>query len=336
MRPKRAIRIVLYVVIGLTALLIFDIVALMLFFSRPPDDMARSSGPNAVWAEHAWVGTTHDAAAYDALARDLERNGITDVFFHVGPLGADGKIDPALYPNAEALIAALDARMPDLRAQAWIGQKEMRAGGPLDLGDAAVRANIVATASEFLAMGFDGIHYNIEPIVDGDRRLLALLDETRPIVDRTNATLSVATDEIEPFPGARRFVERLVLGAGLWSQGYYAEIAGRVDQVAVMMYDTGIPLPWAYSAVVAWSTPRIWRSIGPDTILFIGVPTYDEDRPGFNAEAENMKSALTGIERAMPRNRGAPRHFGLAIYAQWTTDEKEWAYWRLHWLGVPD
>jgi len=28
--------------------------------------------------------------------------------------------------------------------------------------------------------------------------------------------------------------------------------------------------------------------------------------------------------------------FGLAIYANWTTDEAEWAFWRRHWLGEPD
>lgn len=336
MRPMRAVRIGFYVLLGLTGILIFDILVLMFFFGAPPGEMARSNGPNAVWAEHDWVGTAHDAAAYDALARDLAANGITDVFFHVGPLSADGTIDPALHPNAATLIAALDARLPELRAQAWIGQREVRGGGPLDLGDESVRANIVAAAERFLALGFEGIHYNIEPIASGDKRLLALLNATRPAVDAAGAVLSVAAGEIEPYPGARRLMRRFFSEAQLWSSDYYEAVAAHTDQIAVMMYDTAVPYPWAYSAIVAWLTPRIWHSIGTDNVLFMGIPTYEEESWSSDPAAENMKSALIGIARSMPNDRAAPRQFGLAVYARWTTDDVEWAYWRQHWLGRPD
>jgi hypothetical protein len=332
----RVVRIGLYTMLALTGVLIFDILVLMVYFGAPPGEMARSSGPNAVWAEHDWVGETHSAAEYDALAHDLTANGITDVFFHVGPLSADGTIDPALHPNAAALIEALGARLPTLRAQAWIGQKEKRSGGPLDLADEAVRANIVETARGFLALGFDGIHYNIEPIARGDRRLLALLDETRPVVDAAGAVLSLATDEIEPYPGARRLIRRFFPQVKLWSSDYYEAVASRTDQLAVMMYGTAIPYSWAYAAMVAWLTRLTWHNIGTNNVLFIGVPTYEETTAGFDPAAENLTSALIGIARTMPSDRAAPRQFGLAVYARWTTDDAEWAYWRRHWLGVAD
>ena len=336
MRPMRVVRIGLYAMLVLTGVLIFDILVLVFYFDAVPDRMARSGGPNALWAEHDWVGKAHSEAEYDDLAGLLQANRITDVFFHVGPLAADGTIDPSLYPNAAALIAALERRLPDLRAQAWIGQKEKRGGGPLDLDDAAVRSTIVETAHGFLDLGFDGIHYNIEPVPSGDRSLLALLDETRPVVDAAGAVLSIAADEIEPYPGARHMLRRFMPGAHLWASDYYEAIGARTDQIAVMMYDTTIPYAWAYSAAVAWVTRLTWHNIGTETVLFIGVPTYEEATAGFDPAVENMESTLIGIARTMPSDRDSPRMFGLAIYANWTTDETEWAFWRRHWLGEPD
>jgi hypothetical protein len=333
MRPMRVIRFGVYATLLLTAVLIVDILVLVFYFDSVPERMARSGGPNALWAEHEWVGEVHTDAEYDALARQLQANRITDVFFHVGPLAADGTIDPALYPNAAALIAALEIRLPDLRAQAWIGQKEKLGGGPLDIEDPAVRGAIVETARSFLELGFDGIHYNIEPVASGNRDLLALLDETRPVVDANDAVLSIAADEIEPYPGVRRMLKRFFPDAQLWSADYYQAISERTDQMAVMMYDTALPFAWAYSAVVSWITRVAWHNIRFDTVLFIGVPTYDEATAGFDPAAENLESALTGIARTMSSDHDAPETFGLAIYANWTTDEDEWAFWRRHWLG---
>ena len=336
MRPMRVVRIGLYAMLVLTGVLVFDIVVLVIYFGSLPDRMARSGGPNALWAEHEWVGEAHTEAEYDALAGELQANRITDVFFHVGPLSADGSIDPLLYPNAATLIAELEARLPELRAQAWIGQKEKRGGGPLDLAEPAVRSAIVETARGFLELGFDGIHYNIEPVTSGNKSLLALLDETRPVVAAAGAVLSLAADEIEPYPGARRLARRFFPDAHLWSSDYYEAIAERTDQIAVMMYDTAIPYAWAYSAAVAWVTRLTWHNIGTNNVLFIGVPTSEETTAGFDPAAENIESALTGIARTMPSDRDSPRMFGLAIYADWTTDEAEWAVWRRHWLGEPD
>jgi hypothetical protein len=157
----------------------------------------------------------------------LQANRITDVFFHVGPLSADGSIDPALYPNAASLIAALEMRLPELRAQAWIGQKEKLGGGPLDLDAASVRSAIVETARGFLDLGFDGSLQH-RPVASGVKSLLALLDETRPVVDAAGAVLSRRPTRSSPI-GAR-MVRRFFPGAHLWSGDYYRAIAERTDR----------------------------------------------------------------------------------------------------------
>ena len=305
-------------------------------YRAAPAVMAQSAGPNAVWAAHRWVGAAQPAAAYDRLVGTLRANRISDVFFHVGPLAADGTIDPARFPNAGTLVAEIKRRAPGLRLQVWIGQREARGGGPLDLGNAAVRGRIVTTAGRFLGLGFDGIHYNFEPLFDGDRRLLALLDATAALTGPRDRVLSVATYEVEPLPGSGRLIDLAFPEASLWSRAYYGDVARRVDQVAVMLYDTALPRRWLFAAFAAHQTAAIRQAVGGRATLFIGVPTYEERRWNFDPAAENLQSALAGVGHALDGAADAPPDFGLAVYANWTTDGDEWALWRRGWLGLDD
>jgi len=101
-----------------------------------------------------------------------------------------------------------------------------------------------------------------------------------------------------------------------------------------MMYDTAMPFDWLYGTIVAWETWRLRDIVGPDTTLFMGVPTYEDEHFGFHPAAENMTSALRGIGIGLSFD-GPPAgpKFGAAIYAGWTTDDKEWSTWRRDWLG---
>ena len=335
--PVRVLRIGILVVLGFTGLLLLDVIVLMIVFRGPPDDMARGVGSNAIWIEQDWISANRDPPNYDLFTTTLDRNGITDIFLRVSPLDGDGTIDPERYAEAPELLAELRRRLPELRTQAWIGDHDPRDGGPIDLSDVAVRSRIAGTAATLLSLGFDGIHYDFAPVASGNRRFLALLDLTRPLVDATHSTLSVATEIIEPLPGFHRPISRVFPGVTLWSSDYYAAIAERADQLAVRLYDTRVPLPWAYSAIVAWTMPRIWHSMaGGRADLLIGVPTHQDERGGFGAGAESLKSALIGIAHAMPSGGNAPAALGLAVHSFGTTDEADWAIWQLYWLGRPD
>ena len=292
------------------------------------------TGPNAVWAAHHWVGQSQVPADYDGLVAQLDRNAITDIFFHVGPLTGAGAIPPQLYPNAADLVREVKQRNPALRLQAWIGQVEKQGGGPLDLSDPQTRAAIVATAETFLDLGFDGIHYNIEPVRSGNAHLLALLDDTKVLTDSRGKILSMAADEMSLFPGADALAGMMSPRASLWSPAYYQQVADRVDQVAVMMYDTMSPTDWIFATLVAWETNRLLSVVDRDTTLFMGVPTYEERRPGFRPEAENMVSGLRGVTLGLrTAGEAAARPFGVAVYAHWTTDPDEWRTFRRDWLG---
>jgi hypothetical protein len=329
----RAFRILAILGAGLAAVSMLLLAGAWLLYRYAPAAPAPDA-PNAVWVGHRWVGQAHAENNYDELAAHLRRNRISDVYFHVGPLTGEGLIQPERYPYAGLLLEAMRERAPDIMLHAWIGQVEKKGGGPLDISDSATRANIVATAGIFIELGFDGIHYNIEPIHSGDTGLLALLDDTAAVTGPEGRLLSMATDELSPLPGLEYVARLFVRQAGLWRADYYGEVASRTDQIAVMMYDTAMPFDWLYGTIVAWETWRLREIVGPDTRLFMGVPTYEDEHFGFHPTAENMQSGLRGIGIGLALgDPPAGESFGAAVYANWTTDEAEWAIWQRDWLG---
>jgi hypothetical protein len=332
-RISRWVFAVLAVGAGGAAVVAVGLVALFLFLQFADDAPPAKVGPNALWLGHTWVGDAHASSDYRALAQRLVRHRISDVYAHVGPLGEDGGIEAGKHHHAAAFRSALRALAPSVRVHAWMGQTEARVGGLLDIGSAAIRANIVLTAGRFADLGFDGIHYDIEPVYDGDRRFLDLLRRSNFMLEPRGVLLSVASDELSPFPIAEDLARLISPEAALWSAGYYQEVGAHVDQIAVMMYDTGLPSGWLYSGMSAWETWRLSSIIDEETTLFIGIPTYEDDRWSFNSRAENMSTGLHGVAigaryASRPRNR-----FGVAIYSDWETTPDEWRVYRRKWLG---
>lgn len=293
-----------------------------------------SNGPNAVWSRHQWVGETHTSVEYDDLVAEFKTNRITDAFFHVGPLEGDGSILARRYPNAPELIANLKRRMPELRPQAWIGQVIPEGGGPLELANPEVRQRIVESSKIFVEMGFAGIHYNIEPVPSGDPSFIDLLRRSRAMTSRAGALLSIAAEEPDSsrvLGGVGRFLSS---GYHAWEYSYYLEVIPLVDQIAVMAYDSGLPIDWVYTAIVRRYTARLITLVGGQVTLFVGVPTYEDETTVHTSKAENVTSALKGISQGVDGYTDAElKSFGVAIYAQWTTDETEWATYRRIWLG---
>jgi hypothetical protein len=109
-------------------------------------------GDDAVWLGHGWAGGQRDDAALAALIARLRQTGIRDVFVHVGPLSANGSLNPALRPRARWLLAGLRRGLPGLRVQAWLG--DLVGPGQLDLASAATRRRILSAAVQVLAQGF--------------------------------------------------------------------------------------------------------------------------------------------------------------------------------------
>jgi hypothetical protein len=112
---------------------------------------------------------------------------------------------------------------------------------------------------------------------------------------------------------------------------YLRAVADRVDQVAIMTYDSAAPTQALAGRHFAWHTERVLKLIGDRVTVFIGVPTY---RP-LTDWAEDLPTALRGVRQGIGALRRPPRRpYGVALYAEWTTDHHDWVtYWE-EWLGV--
>jgi hypothetical protein len=310
------------------------VAATWVWWRAEPSPEQASQGVNGLWARHQWVGEPHREDEYRALAETVRQGEISDVFFHVGPLDPDGSIPPGRYAHARELLAAMDRLAPGVRAQAYIGQVTRRGGGPLDLTRRAVRDRIAETARSFLELGFDGIHYDIEPVYPGDAGFLDLLDRTHRLAGARGAVLSVSLEQLELVNGLQTAAAAVLPDVHYPprpSRGFLEQVARRVDQVAIMAYDSMLPADWLVGWHFAWQAEHVTELIGDEVTVFVGVPTYAQGQPF--PWAENLRSAIRGARRGLDRLDRRPAHpVGLAIYAEWTTTPDEWALYQATWV----
>ena len=299
-----------------------------------------NTNQNAVWLEHVWSGQYQTSASYDALASQLQREGITSVYAHVGPLDSDGTIPASLAPNAADLAAALHERIPAVKVFAWIGQLEAASGAPanetVNLANSSVRATIVATANSFVRkQGFDGVHYDIEPIRNNNAHYLDLLIETRAALP-PGALISISAQKWAPNAHLADLLYRTGRGGQWWTSYYYAAVASHVDQMAVMTYDSGMPTSQTYEIFVQQETKHILAAVRtashPPQVL-IGIPTYTGDNAWFHESAENMRSALTGVIAGLNSDTETQPFTGVAIYRLAVTAPSDWQIYNQVWLG---
>ncbi len=302
-----------------------------------------NQGQNATWLAHTWVGDPHPTTDYDALAALLQREQMAFVFAHVGPLNGDGTIPVERYPQAATFTQALHARLPQLRILAWIGQIYQPGAPPgsaaIDLARSQTRAAIEQTAAIFTSkLGFDGVHYDIEPIPNNDNHFLDLLSETRSAIG-PEKILSLSTPNWIPIARVTDVLQNLRNQPNVWWTTYYYQTVSRyVDQIVAMMYNTGMPTAPLYEMIVHQETAHILRSVqsaAPHTHVLIGIPTYSGPTSrAFHASAENMRTGLAGVIGGLNEDVGLTAFSGVAIYPEWLTTDDDWALYHKTWLGT--
>ncbi len=282
---------------------------------------------NAVWAPHTWSEDPHSVEEIREFVEKMAAGGVKYVFLHVGPIEADGTIPGARYRALPEFLKVARTYGDRVKYLAWMGQIR----GKLPLQELQVRREVVRTARVFVEeLGMDGIHYDIEPIVDGDTDFLYVLEDTKKALGAGNLSrdkkiLSVALPEMIPdyvFAVVRRVLD---LKSYLSSE-YYLKVAERSDQIAVMTYENSIHSGWIYQYFlkheVIWLTQLLQDYKG---ILLIGLPTYDTKTPSFDPKAENIYFGLKGMIEGLNSWRSHVDPFeGVALYGSWTTDAEEW------------
>ncbi|MFH1284488.1 MAG: glycosyl hydrolase family 18 protein [Candidatus Peregrinibacteria bacterium] len=282
---------------------------------------------NAIWIGHEWVGDSKGDSEVQNLVLDLKSHDIDTVFVHVGPLKPDGTVDPVTYQYAVNFVDKANRFDSSIHFQAWLGQVRSK----IDLSDEKVRHNIVSLCTILTRMvGFNGIHFDIEPVWDEDADFINLLKDVREEIPE-QYTLSVALAEFIP-QSFLWFTEHVFEFENYNSEVNYKNVAKYADQIIVMVYDTGIDHGFIYRWFVKEQTIRVTNLI-PDKEVFIAIPAYEDEKEGFNPDAENVKNGLAGIVSGLNNIRSNEDSFaGVAIYPYWEIDENEWETYDNLWL----
>jgi hypothetical protein len=293
---------------------------------------------NGVWLEHSWAGETHAGPDYDALASLLGAEQVTYVYAHVGPLDSDGTIPADLAPNAATLVSQLHARLSGVHVLAWIGQVDSDGDTPgtVNLDDSSVREQIAATAAHFVrVLGFDGIIYDIEPILNNNPRYIDLLEETRADLP-PGAILSTIGQKWAPNAHIADFLRSQGKADAWWTTYYYADVAAHVDQIVPLIYNSAMPTARAYEIFVQQETEHILdavRSARHPPQVLIGLPTYPGNSFWYHDTAENIMTGLSGVIAGLNSNRDTSAFTGVAIYRFAYTSSQDWSIYRSAWLG---
>ncbi|MEU0369291.1 hypothetical protein ABZ070_03340 [Streptomyces sp. NPDC006283] len=307
-------------------------VALRLNYAGDLEEGTRTRGKDAIWLGHAWVDGRKKDADVVAFAEQIRGTGIKDLYVHAGPLEHDGTLPADRYPRARWLIDAVHREMPGIRIQAWLGDV-LATEGPngLHLDDEKSRASVVASARQILDAGFEGVHFDLEPLLSGDRDYLSLLDDLRELTRSRTAQLSIAAHQIDPLPAAHSVNGTITGRQKWWSQQFFGEVARRVDQIAVMSYDTWMPLESLYGGYVAQQTTLALEVTPESTDLLMGLPFFHEDDWGHHENAETVAAAVRGTRLGLGRTDRERERFGVALYVDFAALDKDWEAYREGW-----
>ncbi|MET9523723.1 glycoside hydrolase family 18 protein [Streptomyces coeruleorubidus] len=307
--------------------------ALYVNYQGDPAQGTHTRNRDALWLGHAWVDGRKKDADVTALARRLQGTGIRDLYVHSGPLEHDGTLPESVYPRARWFIDAVHEKLPGIRVQAFLG--DVLAGEGADgmvLEKPDTRAAVVRSARQILDTGYEGIHLDLEPMPSGDRDYLTLLDALRRETRSRDAQLSVAAHQIDPLPALHTVFGLFTDHPKWWSQEFFGQVARRVDQIAVMSYDTAQPLEGTYGGYVAQQTSLALEVTPPSTDLLMGLPFYWESNFDHWGHAETVPAAVRGVRLGLSRTDADRSRFGVALYIDFAATEADWRAYKEDWV----
>jgi hypothetical protein len=309
------------------------------FVLRQPSAEPPYSG-NAIWLGVTWAMDPHPDEEIRLLGEHLREHHIRDVYVYVSYFRTDTNEWNETFDYAGDFVGTLKEAHPDARVFGWLGVPINAEDGTYRLDSETVQARVAQFAKRTAEFGFEGVHLNVETILDGNEDYLVLLEAVRDeLPEDTVLSVSVPPDWN---PGRADVPAGEYADEGMaWDGAYKQEVGARVDQVVLMAYNSGLESPADYETWMAYQVEAFAGALGglPDDIdveLVVGVPTYAEDA-GHSEWAESLRAALNGVHDGLRRaGDDSAVVAGVALYAFWDTDAVEWALFREMWLNPLD
>lgn len=313
----------LYLLIAaLTVIFLADFISYP--FLQNLEYQSANKGANGIWLRYLWYFGKHSQTDEEKLFAQLNKGQFKYAYLHVRSIKADGSLEFHHKETARPFLIRMHTAVPNCKRIAWVYAGTATANGGVDLSKESVRSKMVQEAIWLIReCGFDGIQWDYEFASNNNPNLLKLLDETRAQL-RKNEFLSVATPMWYP----------LTLWG--WDDPYFKRVCSRCDQIAVMCYDSFFYYPRAY----AWLLNQQCKHLIPDANVansncevMLGVPSYEKGTAGHLTLTENLRVALPAISKSISSAKPSTKSFaGVAIFAEYTTDENEWNDYYKLWL----
>ncbi|MCB9452919.1 MAG: hypothetical protein H6672_15875 [Anaerolineaceae bacterium] len=306
--------------------------------------------PNALWLGTEWTYEEPDEAGVQALAARLRENQIGTVYAWVSWLKDDetwaGRRDltnnfSEVETQVKTFVQQFKAAYPEAQLFGWLGVASNKSDGTERLSESTVQQAVSDMSQRVIdEFGFDGVFLNVEPVWNGDEGFLDVLRKAR--ADLGDAALIAVAVPPDWSPlGVDIPVPPLIVPGTVWDEEYKQRVALLTDQMAVMAYNSGLTSTASFTAAdyelwMAYQVKTFAEAVNlldTGTTIFIGIPTYPAELPGHDPVVENIGSAIRGIRTGLQEAGDAAAAVrGVAIYADWTTDDTEWAQFKTLWV----
>jgi Polysaccharide deacetylase len=176
--------------------------------------------------------------------------------------------------------------------------------------DHTFRENFVADYKRLMALGFDGIYVDVEPVRSSLRAdYLEFLNELSAICPEPAILGVYAGSVFDPRSGQEEINE------WQWSVGLYRDVSSLVDLIVVPGYDFKLRSRKEYTRSIRKQISLLSSEVLNCRLMF-AVPTH-------KPEPETIGNALAAYKLEISRR---PRHqfIGVCIFAEWTTIPEEW------------
>jgi len=335
----------LYVVIG--AVIFFGVVIALGIFKND----APISYPNAVWLGSEWSYTPRQMEELSGLVTRLKANRIGVSYAYIGYLKGDnvwsGRASgentfDEVQDDVAAFVGQYRLAYPEGILIGWLGipnNLDVAAGEDYRITNKAVRAEIAAMAGRMVNdFGFDGVMLNIEPMPERDSpAFIALLQAVRQAIGDDGRLSVTMFADIAPsdltVPRNQRAMDTNAIAE--YSRDFKQRVALLTDEIMVMAYNSSLTAPSEYVEWVAYQTESYAEAISElegGAEILIGIPTYDDQGDIHLTSAENIPSAIEGVQRGKQRAGDAANAItGIALYAEWTTNDDEWRLFNQFW-----
>jgi hypothetical protein len=327
----------LYVIVA-GAIFLGVVIVAGLFKSDGPQ-----TAPNAIWLGSEWTFEAPDSTAVEALTQRLISNRIGTAYAWVSFLKGDNVWSGVtagtnefseVQDNVVSFVAQFREAYPAGQLYGWISLP-VEVAGDYRMDDPEVIAAVAEMARRVVEdLGFDGVFLNAEPVWERySEDFVRLLQAIRREIG--DAPLAVAIPPDWSPIGVNIPKPPLIAPGTEWSREFKQRVALLTDEMAIMAYNSGLSTPPDYIEWVAYQTQAYAEAVAglsSGARVVIGIPTYDNELPAHDITVENVASAVEGVKRGLTRAGAAAAQVGgVAIYAEWVTDNDEWRLFEQFW-----